>query len=93
MVSTHAPVKGRPSTTTEATGESSFNSRPREGATRGTQGVFLGAGVSTHAPVKGRPPAAKAAVVTAGFNSRPREGATTITQTITTMGQFQLTPP
>ena len=76
-VSTHAPARGRLGATDAQMGNVSFNSRPREGATRTEEVGDEMEHVSTHAPARGRrlnllvghdvPPC---------FNSRPREGAT-----------------
>jgi len=55
-VSIHAPAKGRPTTAClSLTSLSSFNPRPREGATGCRHRAQHGAQVSIHAPAKGRP--------------------------------------
>ncbi len=56
----------------------SFNSRPREGATCHfcTRSVSLK--VSIHAPVRGRLKSDATSISSSCFNSRPREGATVI---------------
>ena len=59
MVSIHAPVKGRPGSGCDFLHLfSSFNPRPREGATHPCTHHPCVGRVSIHAPVKGRPPIA-----------------------------------
>ena len=53
-VSIHAPVKGRPQRGMRARRVTSFNPRPREGATMLTKTCGCAEEVSIHAPVKGR---------------------------------------
>src|SRR5271157_1884892 len=55
----------------------SFNPRPREGATRLDRPLFFGRLVSIHAPAKGRLSILPLiSCQRGGFNPRPREGAT-----------------
>ena len=79
------------------TGESSFNPRPREGATVGPECIAACAGrVSIHAPAKGRrPPTGAVGQIASSFQSTPPRRGDLVGQTIehARIAWFQSTPP
>ena len=78
IISTHAPVRARRSETAfPRPSIINFNSRAREGATRGKTPDVAGPAISTHAPVRARRFGHQNSLLTPRhFNSRAREGAT-----------------